>query len=122
MRPMSPSPAAPSSPVSTNPSSANAPSSIRRLSDGGADPMTERQNMLRTVQMHDFALLEAAEYLDAYPQNADALAYFKTQQALYQAAVDAYTQKYGPLQYKNGKYDNMWSWVSDPWPWEGADQ
>ena len=54
--------------------------------------------------------------------NADALAYFKTQQALYQAAVDAYTQKYSPLQYKNGKYDNMWSWVNDPWPWEGADQ
>ena len=84
--------------------------------------MTERQNMLRTVQMHDFALLEAAEYLDAHPQNADALAYFKTQQALYQAAVDASTQKYSPLQYKNGKYDNMWSWVNDPWPWEGADQ
>lgn len=84
--------------------------------------MTERESIMHTIQMYDFALLEAAEYLDAHPQNPDALAYFKTQQARYRTAVDAYTRKYGPLQYKNGDYDNTWSWVSDPWPWEGADQ
>ena len=84
--------------------------------------MTERESMMHTIQMYDFALLEAAEYLDAHPQNPDALAYFKTQQARYRTAVNAYTRKYGPLQYKNGDYDNTWSWVSDPWPWEAADQ
>lgn len=84
--------------------------------------MTERENMMHMVQMHDFALLEAAEYLDGHPQNAQALAYFKTQQQLYRAAVDAYTQKYGPLQFKNGSYDNTWTWMNDPWPWEGVEQ
>lgn len=42
--------------------------------------MTERETLLHNVQMYDFALLEAALYLDSHPQNADALAYFKTQQ------------------------------------------
>lgn len=74
------------------------------------------------VQMYDFALLEAAEYLDGHPNNADALDYFKKQQALYRAAADAYTKKYGPLQYKTGNYESVWSWSDDPWPWEGAEQ
>lgn len=83
--------------------------------------MTERQQLMRAVQMYDFALLEAAEYLDGHPQSAQGLAYFKRQQALYNAAVEAYTQRFGPLQYKQGTYDTSWTWVDDPWPWEGVE-
>ena len=114
--------AAQSSRPSTSHFLENPRSLTRRRSGGEGDFMTERETLLHNVQMYDFALLEAALYLDSHPQNADALAYFKTQQALYHDAVDAYTQKYGPLQFQHGIYDNTWSWVNAPWPWEGADQ
>ncbi len=84
--------------------------------------MTERQKLMRDVQMYDFSLLEAAEYLDGHPNDPNALAYFKTQQQRYQMAVDAYTARFGPLQFKTGDYNNTWTWMSDPWPWEGAEQ
>lgn len=84
--------------------------------------MTERQKRMRDVQMYDFALVEAAEYLDGHPNDPNALSYFNTQQKLYQQAVRAYTRRFGPLQSKDGTYTNSWSWVNDPWPWEGVDQ
>ena len=84
--------------------------------------MTQRQKLMHDVQMYDFTLLEATEYLDGHPNDPNALAYFKTQQQRYQQAVDAYTARFGPLQSKAGDYDNTWTWVSDPWPWEGVDQ
>ena len=40
----------------------------------------------------------------------------------YQQAVQAYTQRFGPLQAKDGAYTNTWSWMSYLWPWEGVDQ
>lgn len=83
--------------------------------------MTERQKLMRDVQMYDFALLEAGEYLDGHPRNPDAISYFNQQKKLYDAAVEAYTQRFGPLQYKQGLYNTSWTWVDDPWPWEGAD-
>ncbi|MBS5166059.1 MAG: spore coat protein CotJB [Butyricicoccus pullicaecorum] len=84
--------------------------------------MTERQKRMRDVQMYDFALVEAIEYLDGHPNDPNALAYFNTQKQRYQQAVQAYTQRFGPLQAKDGAYTNTWSWMSDPWPWEGVDQ
>ena len=85
--------------------------------------MTERQRLMRNVQMYDFALVEATEYLDGHPNDPNALAYFNKQQAMYQQAVKAYTDRFGPLQSKNAVNNtNTWLWVSDPWPWEGVDQ
>lgn len=83
--------------------------------------MNERETMLQRVRMHDFALVDAGEFLDGNPQSSDALAYFKQQQAEYQKAVQAYEAKFGPLMMKTGSYTNAWTWVNDPWPWEGAD-
>ena len=56
--------------------------------------MTERQRLMRNVQMYDFALLEATEYLDGHPNDPNALAYFNKQQAMYQQAVKAYTDRF----------------------------
>ena len=84
-------------------------------------PMTEnRAELLRRIQAEDFALYEVALYLDAYPTNKKALAFYREHLATLQALKQAYTQKYGPLTiYDNGAGEwDEWQWTKGPWPWE----
>ena len=83
--------------------------------------MNERETLLNRVRMHDLALVDAGLFLDGHPHSSDALSYFRRQQAAYKQAVQNYEAKYGPLMFKNGDFTNGWSWVNDPWQWEGAD-
>ena len=39
--------------------------------------MNEREKLLRQIREYSFAMLDAALYLDAYPDNAEALAYYE---------------------------------------------
>ena len=64
------------------------------------EQMTERQRLMRNVQMYDFALLEATEYLDGHPNDPNALVYFSKQQA--------YVSKIGC----QGLYRSLWTFRS----------
>lgn len=80
--------------------------------------MCERQQLLRQVQMQDFALIDVSLYLDSHPNCQNALAYYQQHKALRDQAVAAYTSKYGPLTHADVCGTNCWSWVNNPWPWE----
>ena len=84
--------------------------------------MTDRQRMLRNVQMHDFAKLETQLYLDGHPHEENALQYFGEQAQKAAQAREAFEKKFGPLTCHmptDGNGNSMgWTWMQDPWPWE----
>ena len=74
--------------------------------------------LLRRIQAEDFALYEVALYLDAYPTNQKALAFYEQHKKMLAALKEEYRQKYGPLTIYDNASDNEWQWVKGPWPWE----
>lgn len=82
--------------------------------------MDTRQALLARVNQAGFAVDDANLYLDTHPCDQDALAYFQQARAMYQEAVNAYSAQFGPLMAVDSTDTNYWSWISDPWPWEGG--
>ena len=78
----------------------------------------DRAGLLRRIQAEDFALYEVALYLDAYPTNKKALAFYKEHKAVLESLKAAYMQKYGPLTIYDNHSDTEWQWYRGPWPWE----
>ncbi len=81
--------------------------------------MTERQKMLQQICGYDFALLDTALYLDSHPQSKAALDFYAQNQALLQESQAAYEEEFGPLTKYGYLQEDSWSWIQDPWPWEG---
>ena len=80
--------------------------------------MSDRQKALMRVQTYGFALDEAVLFLDTHPNDAKAIKYYHETLAQYNAAVDDFVSKFGPLnvsQVNGGK----WTWATDCMPWEG---
>lgn len=76
-----------------------------------------RQKLMRKIQQHGFAMLEAALYLDGHPNCPKALRYYNMQRDHYMRHVSEYESAYGPLTIK-GNTGDSWKWVQGPWPWE----
>ena len=73
-------------------------------------------SLSRRLQAIDFALQDTILYLDAYPDNAEALEYYHSLLGA-RAGILAARPKNLPLT----AYDNTgatWDWVKSPWPWE----
>jgi spore coat protein JB len=87
----------------------------------GCRQMTERSKMLKEVQSLDFAMLEAALFLDINNNDSKALAYFNNYQKLAADAKAKFENKYGPLTHRTSKDMDSWRWVENPWPWEYAE-
>ena len=75
----------------------------------------DKREHLRAI---DFALVETALYLDAYPDSAEALAYYHKLLAERQLLADDYTKNFGPLTIGDNVSQTSWQWVKTPWPWE----
>ena len=76
-----------------------------------------RVEQLRRLQMIDFALQEAALFLNSHPDDENALQYYKKfQQFRKQAACD-YQECFGPLTNRDNNA-NTWQYIDGPWPWE----
>ena len=80
--------------------------------------MDEYRGALERVQMMDFAMHEAALFLDNHPGDKEALGYFKNQQALAGDAKARFEDKFGPLAYQGQQNIEHWQWAEGPWPWE----
>ena len=74
-----------------------------------------RREALRTI---NFALVETALYLDAYPDSSEALAYYHKLLDERTALMAEYTQSCGPLTQYDNTSQSSWQWVKTPWPWE----
>lgn len=77
-----------------------------------------RSKLLRKIQHHGFALVEANLYLDGHPYCTKALEYYNRQKALYDKYVAEYEETYGPLTAHSGAGCDSWKWIQGPWPWE----
>ncbi len=75
----------------------------------------EQKEMLRAL---DFAIQETILYLDAYPDNQQALAYYHQLIEQRKAVADAYEKNCGPLTFYGNKSKTSWDWVAGPWPWQ----
>jgi spore coat protein JB len=84
--------------------------------------MSDRETLLNRVRMYDFALIEAVEFLDGHPDSADALAYYSEMRTAFDQAASDYEDRFGPLTAREvDPLPGRWTWIDDPWPWEGED-
>lgn len=79
---------------------------------------SSRTMLLRKVQQHYFAMVDAGLYLDGHPNCRKALEYFERQRAAYESYVAEFEATYGPLTFKSGAVGDTWCWIQGPWPWE----
>ena len=79
-----------------------------------------REAMLQQVNQANFAAVEANLYLDTHPCDTQAMAYFNQMTEAYENARKAYEAQFGPLTASASRESAYWSWVEDPWPWEGG--
>ena len=77
-----------------------------------------RTQMLNALRAHDFAVYEAALYLDGHPDDKDALEYWKDQAQKARKLRRDYEECFGPLTIYNGPNEDRWTYIGSPWPWE----
>ena len=81
-----------------------------------------RKDLMDKINQYSFAMNEANLFLDTHPFDAEALAFFQKHRELRVEAVKEYAKYYAPLAIDYAVCDKTpWSWVNEPWPWEGVD-
>lgn len=76
-----------------------------------------REQALRRLQILDFAIQETALFLNAHPQDAQAMQYYQSTMRERKEAFDEYERCYGPLSSRDNQTEN-WEYIKGPWPWE----
>lgn len=79
-----------------------------------------RNELLHQVDMAGFLLDDAVLFLDTHPCDPDAMKFYQEARARYHEAVETYTAEVGPLFMFDVPCDSTFTWVDDPWPWEGG--
>ena len=80
--------------------------------------MTDKQKLMRRLQICDFALLDVILYLDGHPNCKKALDYFDKYKRLRKIASDEYTLQFGPITALDNTNKEHWTWIDSPFPWE----
>lgn len=75
-------------------------------------------SLLLRIQRLKFSLDETVLFLDAYPNNAEALSFYHAMLDKLNSLIDEYESTYGPLTAYGNKSKNSWDWIKGPWPWE----
>lgn len=81
-----------------------------------------RQQLLNTINEVSFAVNDIQLYLDTHPNDANALAFYRTKIRIRKEALQEYARLYGPLTIDTADdtASQSWEWVMQPWPWEGG--
>ncbi len=74
-----------------------------------------KMNKLRAL---DFALQETVLFLDAYPENKQALRYYHQLLSNRKELMEELEQSGHPLTMYGNRSQTSWDWINDPWPWE----
>lgn len=83
--------------------------------------MTDREKMLRRIQIGKFVQWELHIFLDTNPDNREALERLEIETKKNQKLVEEFECKYGPLREPTGD-NNRFLWISSPWPWENEEE
>ena len=73
---------------------------------------------LKKLRAIDFAIQETVLYLDAYPQNRQALEYYHKLIEMRTRILSSYEKSCGPMTMYGNVNHSAWDWVEGPWPWE----
>ena len=85
-------------------------------------PVPCRKELMDKINLYSFAMNEANLFLDTHPYDTEALAYFQKYRDLRVEAVKEYAKHYAPLAIDYAVCDKTpFSWVNEPWPWEGVE-
>lgn len=76
--------------------------------------------LLGKIYEVSFAMDDVTLYLDTHPCDQDAIAYYQYVSNLRKEAMEVYETSCGPLMIDQVTSCDYWSWVEDPWPWEGG--
>lgn len=78
-----------------------------------------QKELLKKLQMFDFAVQEAVLFLNSHPNDRNALAYYRKFEHLRQKAFHEYEHCFTPLTNRTDVTDN-WQYIEGPWPWESG--
>lgn len=79
-----------------------------------------REKLYACIQATGFVCDELRLFLDTHPTDRAALEHWSRVSQVRNEAVNEYTKYFGPINaYQVENCDGSWSWVEDPWPWEG---
>lgn len=78
-----------------------------------------RNQMMEEISQLSFALTDTTLFLDTHPLDTDALDFYHQILRRKKTVVTEYTALYGPLDNQSVTSKNEWTWINDPWPWEG---
>ena len=68
----------------------------------------------------DFVTHELELYLNTHQDDAEAFETWKRFTALAAEGRTRYAARYGPVTQQDAPNCPSWTWVNDPWPWDGA--
>jgi spore coat protein JB len=75
-----------------------------------------KEKLLREIQVHKFAVIEANLFLDTHPDNQEALQFYKKHAEKLHELQMEWERSYGPvMELPSGEL--RWAWVDNPWPW-----
>ena len=80
----------------------------------------ERECLMQNVREAAFALIDIGLYLDSHPEDEQALDYYNKYQEINKEVRREYEKNFGPLTSNGVDTCAGWTWVCDPWPWEGG--
>lgn len=81
----------------------------------------DKAALKRRISAVDFSIWELHLFLDAHPNSTEALE--KRRQLMIERAqlIENYEQCFGPYAVDPRRVDgDCWTWINDPWPWEGG--
>ena len=81
--------------------------------------MKSRQELMQDIQILDFAIQEAALFLNAHPDNEEAMQYYQKHREYKDKATAIYERCYGALSNRSN-LNSTWEYVNGPWPWSGV--
>ena len=84
-------------------------------SNCGCKGCKSQMDALRAI---DFSLQETVLYLDAYPDNCEALNYYHKLIEQREQLLKTYEKQCSPVTMYGNVSRSSWDWVKDPWPWE----
>lgn len=75
-------------------------------------------SLKKKLKAVDFAIIETALYLDAYPKCRKALEYYNQLIKERDILAEAINRKCGPMTIRDNESCDAWTWTDGPWPWE----
>ncbi len=81
--------------------------------------MSDREILLKKISTYAFAIHDLRMFLDTHPKDEITIEKIKEYEEKLKPLKEQYEKKYGLLTKKNDNSEK-WTWVNDPWPWEGV--